>query len=278
MTPDMLFEDKPLSIPIPGGSWQPKNYTHEYLGEMTMREALMRSVNSIAVQISEQAGRNHVIDVARKLGITSDLEPVPSLALGATEVSLVEMTTAYAHLAANGKSVLPHGILEIKTSKGESLYKRTGELSARALNESIAGMMNSMLMSVVTGGTGTGANIGRPAAGKTGTTSNYRDAWFIGFTPDLVAGVWVGNDDGLHMKKVTGGTLPAAIWRGFMKPAHEGIPVKAIPTASGHWGWLPWNSPDDTAANVPSSQTSHEQPAEDSISPELWEELKNSEP
>jgi penicillin-binding protein 1A len=181
--------------------------------------------------------------MAKRLGVTSEIEPLPSIALGSTEVTLLELVTAYAHLASNGAMVQPYGILKIETASGHEVYKRTPSPGGQVLNSSVVGMMNSMLSGVITSGTGRGAAIGRSAAGKTGTTSDYRDAWFIGYTPDLVAGVWVGNDNNSEMKKVTGGTLPAPIWREFMKVALADVPPHPLPTAYAYEGQrLPWQN------------------------------------
>ncbi len=243
-TPETIVDDQPITIPIHRGTWQPQNYSHEYLGPIPLRQAVAESINTVAVQVSETAGRNHVIDVARRLGITSDMQPVPSIALGATEVSLLQLTAAYAHLAANGSVVQPYGIIQISTTSGTTLYQHQASSSAVVLSSDVVGMMNQMLMGVVNSGTGRGAAIGRPAAGKTGTTSDYRDAWFIGFTPNLATGVWVGNDNNTAMKKVTGGTLPAPIWRTFMQAALANEPVRNIPTVDVP-SRLPWQ-PDMT--------------------------------
>lgn len=248
MTPETTMEDAPLSIKVAGGHWQPQNYNHKYNGEMTLKQALAESINTVAVRISEEVGRNQVIAMARRLGISADMQPLPSIALGATEVDLLELTNAYAHLASGGNAVYPYGILEIRTAHDQLLYKRRPEQRNSALNGNIVAMMNEMMMGVITNGTGRAAQIGRPAAGKTGTTSDYKDAWFIGYTPDLVAGVWVGNDDNEPMNKVTGGTLPATIWHDFMKEALAGTPATELPTERGFFSGLPWNSnaPDST--------------------------------
>lgn len=236
LTPESPVEDKPITI----GKWQPKNYTGKYLGTVSLREAVQDSINTVSVQVSQYAGLNRVVGMARRLGVTSDIDPLPSIALGSTEVSLLEMTNAYAHLAANGRIVYPYGIIEIDTVDGKVLYKRTSAVNGAALSTSIVGMMNDMLMDVVTRGTGREAQIGRPVAGKTGTTSDYKDAWFLGFTPNLVTGVWVGNDDNEPMKKVTGGMLPARIWHDFMQPALAREPVMAIPVETAPT-LLPWD-------------------------------------
>ncbi len=230
LSPDSAVVDQPVSIRVAGGYWEPKNYNNKYLGEVTLREAVTESINTVAVQVAESVGLDNVIAMARRLGITSDLDPLPSIALGSTEVSLIELTSAYAHLAADGAIVYPYGIVAIDTSKGEPVYRREASSAGLVLRSGVVGEMNDMLMSVVENGTGRAAKIGRPVAGKTGTTSDYRDAWFIGFTPQLVTGVWVGNDDNAQMKKVTGGMLPAAIWHGFMAEATQGMPVADIHT------------------------------------------------
>ncbi len=226
-------------MPIAGGTWEPKNYTNKYLGVMPLRDAVAQSINTVAVQVSQKAGLGHVIDVARRLGITSQIDEVPAIALGATEVSLIELTGAYAHMAANGAIVYPYGIIEIDTALGEPIYQREASVSGVVLAPDVVGMMNEMLEGVIDHGTGGAARIGRPEAGKTGTTSDYRDAWFMGYTPDLVTGVWVGNDDNTPMKKVTGGTLPASIWHNYMIAALKDTPPHPIPT-SGIAQPLPW--------------------------------------
>jgi penicillin-binding protein 1A len=255
--PDTVVTDGPITLPIVGGTWSPKNYTNKYLGEITIREAVAQSVNTVAVRVSQEAGLSHVIGVARRLGITSDMLEVPSIALGATEVSLLEMTGAYAHLANNGVVVRPYGILRIDTASGNILYQRQSADSAIVLRPDVIGRMNEMLKGVVDHGTGGAARIGRPVAGKTGTTSDYKDAWFIGFTPELVAGVWVGNDDNMPMKKVTGGMLPAQIWHNFMQPALANEPSSDIPTdiPSG----MPWQKDLTNATTAPPQEDEPEQ-------------------
>jgi penicillin-binding protein 1A len=239
--PDMMVEDQPISI----GKWSPANYSGDYKGTMTLRSAVAQSVNSVAVQMSEMYGRGNVLAMARSLGILSPLAATPSIALGAYEVSLMEMVTAYAHLANEGMSVQPYGIRKIVTQKGEKLYERKAGSTSRALAYNVVGMANDLFSAVLSYGTGARANIGRPAAGKTGTTSDYKDAWFIGYTPDLVAGVWVGNDVPTPMKKVTGGNLPAGIWKAFMQSALAGTPAHSLPISSSpnesSEGALPWS-------------------------------------
>lgn len=245
-TPESQMVDQPISV----GNWHPRDYTGKYKGTMTLRDAFAESINSIAVQLSEVIGRNKVIDMARRLGITSPMEADPSIALGTNEVTLLEMTTAYAHLASNGMSVSPYAILKVENSAGQVLYERKPVPSDEVLKDSTVRMMNNMLLAVTTSGTGRGAQIGRPVAGKTGTTSDYKDAWFIGFVPQLVTGVWVGNDDNTPMKKVSGATLPASIWHRYMTPALKEVPVADIPNQSGPGvlqSLLPWLFPQQAA-------------------------------
>jgi penicillin-binding protein 1A len=236
-TPESEMVDQPINV----GRWHPHNYTGKYLGRISLREALAESVNSIAVQLSEAVSRGKVVHMAQRLGITSEMEADPSIALGTNEVTLLDMTKAYAHLAAGGNSVFPYAIKRIDLSDGHPVFERRVAGGGEILRPPVVAMMNNMLMAVTTMGTGRAAQIGRPVAGKTGTTSDYRDAWFIGFVPQLATGVWVGNDDTSPMKKVTGGTLPASIWHQFMAEGLKGVPVADIPSQGGpNTGFIPW--------------------------------------
>jgi penicillin-binding protein 1A len=226
VTPDDTFVDGPISV----SNWQPRNYDGRYAGTVTVRDAIARSINTVAVQVSERVGREKVIEVARLLGITSNLKPHPSLALGSFEVGVLELTAAYAAFANGGYAVQPYGILEIRDTQNRVLYRRTqGGAYAHMIPSNTLGDLNDLLRAVMERGTGRAAQIGRPAAGKTGTTSDYRDAWFVGYTPDLITAVWVGNDDNSEMKKVSGSGLPAQIWRSFMSAALKGQPVRGLP-------------------------------------------------
>jgi penicillin-binding protein 1A len=231
--PNTRWSDAPVRI----GNWQPHNYTRTYLGEVTMAEALAQSLNTVTVQVSERVGRSRVAATARRLGISSDLTPDASIALGTSEATLVEMTGAYAAFASGGLGAWPYGVVEIKDNRGNVLFRRSGAGPGRVISEQVAGQMNEMLSGVIGRGTGRSAALDRPAAGKTGTTQDYRDAWFIGYTADLVAGVWLGNDDNTPMKRVTGGTLPAKTWRSFMLAATGGHPVRPLPAAPSP-GWF----------------------------------------
>ncbi|HJN25066.1 MAG TPA: PBP1A family penicillin-binding protein, partial [Rhodospirillales bacterium] len=205
MNPSSRFRDEPLTIE----GWSPRNFSREYSGPISMSDALAKSINTVAVRISEKAGRESVIQTARRLGITSDLLAAPSLALGVSGVSLIEMTAAYGAFANGGFGVWPYGIEEILDGEGRVLYRRQGSGPGRVIKAVYAGAMNAMLSHALEKGTGKAANFNRPLAGKTGTSQNFRDAWFIGYSADLIAGVWMGNDNQASMKNVTGGGLPA---------------------------------------------------------------------
>lgn len=229
--PNETMFDQPIDL----NGWQPKNYKEEFLGEMQLNEAFYRSINTIAVQLSEKVGRYQVIDMAKRLGVDSRLKSHPSLALGANEVNLLEMTRAYAHLANLGKRVHVTGIKEIRDKDDFLIYRRAeAEEPARVLSKAVTAKMNYLLTQVVseTHGTGKKARLTRQTAGKTGTSQDSRDAWFIGFTPEYVTGVWVGNDDNSPMQYVTGGTLPAMVWKGTMQEVLKGKPKRSIPTST----------------------------------------------
>ena len=224
ITPHDHIVDGPVDV----GGWRPRNYDGRFRGPTDLRTAFAHSLNSVAVRVSERAGRAKVVAVARRLGITSALARHPSLALGTSEVTLLELAAAYGALANRGRALWPHGIAEIRDKSGVTLYRRAGSGGGQVIAPRHVAVLNGMLSAVIAEGTGRAAAIGRPAAGKTGTSQDFRDAWFIGYTADLIAGVWIGNDDGRPMKRVTGGGLPARLWRGFMSEAHRGKPVKAL--------------------------------------------------
>jgi penicillin-binding protein 1A len=222
---DDMFMDGPVRI----GKWNPGNYEGKYEGNITLARALARSSNSVAVQLTHQAGPRAVARVARRLGINSDLNAVPALALGTSEVTPLELTGAYAAIANAGRGVLPYTVVRIRTASGKVLYRRAGSGMGRVLPDWEAAEMTAMLEDTIAGGTGRAAALGaRPVAGKTGTTQDFRDAWFVGFTADLVCGVWIGNDNGQPMKAATGGTLPARVFRNFMTAAHAGLPSRPL--------------------------------------------------
>ena len=231
-TPADYVEDTPLTINIPGsGAWTPKNYDNQFKGMITLSQALAESRNIPAVRVSEAVGRDAVRRVANGFGIVSALADGPALALGASESSLLEMSGAYAGILNGGTAVTPYGLQELRLQgEQEVLLGATGGLGQRVISEDAALYLTYMMNRVIENGTGTRAKIpGWQAAGKTGTTQAARDAWFLGFTADYVAGVWMGNDDNSPLTGVTGGGLPAEIWREVMVRVHEGVPPQPLP-------------------------------------------------
>ena len=230
LTPDSVREDKPISIK----GWRPENYGHEYFGPVTLTQALALSLNTVSVRLTMEFGPAAVIRTAHRLGIASKLEPNASIALGTSEVSLLELTGAYATFANGGNAVAPHVIARV-TAGNKLLYERDNRPLGRVVDLSYVAEMNAMMQQTLLIGTAKHAALpGWPAAGKTGTSQDFRDAWFMGYTAHLVTGVWLGNDDGTPTKHVTGGSLPVEIWSRFMRSAHQGVPVAALPgTGSG---------------------------------------------
>jgi penicillin-binding protein 1A len=225
--PDDTFDDAPITL----GNWSPSNYTGKYEGRVTLRHALAQSLNTVAVRLIEAVGPGRVIALARRLGITADLRNDATLALGTSEVSLIELTTAYAALANGGNGVTAYGVAQITDPDGHPLFHREGGGFGQVVSPRALAGMHDMMSQVIDNGTGKAARLDRPAAGKTGTTQDYRDAWFMGFTADYVAGVWLGNDDyRIEMKKVTGGGLPAQLWKQVMTAAHRGLPPRPLLT------------------------------------------------
>jgi penicillin-binding protein 1A len=214
MTPDSLVRDAPITV----DGWTPKNFSGKYRGDVTLREAVARSLNTVAVRVSEDIGRGRVVQAARRLGITSPLKPHPSIALGAGEVTPLELAAAYAVFANGGFAVAPYGVAEVRQN-GNVIFRRKGANSRRVIDAQAASQTTDMLQAVVDWGTGKSAAFGVPAAGKSGTSQDFRDAWFVGYVGNIVTAVWVGNDNNSPMDGVTGSTIPAAIWRAFMAPA-----------------------------------------------------------
>jgi len=216
-TPDMVLEDAPVSY----GRWTPQNYDRKYRGPVSMRDALALSLNTTAVKLNMEVGPKNVVQTAQRLGISSPLQANGSLALGTSEVTPLELVSAYAAFANGGNGVIPYVITQVKTTDGKLIYKRpAGGGLGRVIDSSAVAMMNDMMHNTFVVGTARKAQIpGWTLAGKTGTTDDYKDAWFVGFTGNLVAGVWLGNDDGALTKRVTGGNLPVEVWHNFMKIA-----------------------------------------------------------
>jgi penicillin-binding protein 1A len=243
LTPDTLREDGPLNIK----GWQPENYSREYFGPVTLTRALSLSLNTVAVRVGMEVGPKTVVRTAHRLGISSDLQATPAIALGASEVSPLELVAAYAPFANGGIGVQAHIITRVRTADGKLLYSRKGFSNGRVIEPEYVAMMNSMMQETLLTGTARKAELpGWQAAGKTGTSQDYRDAWFVGYTSHLVTGVWLGNDDNSPTKKASGGNLPVEAWSGFMKAAHRGVPVAGLPMGA----WRSASAPIDIAQPV----------------------------
>ncbi|HEY2661020.1 MAG TPA: penicillin-binding protein 1A [Caulobacteraceae bacterium] len=230
-TPDQMVVDEPLTI----GNWEPHNYTNKYLGPMTLETAFAQSINTVAARLGSEIGTQNVAQTAHRLGITSTIQTSPSMALGAVEVTPLEMAQAYDAFADGGVAAKAYGIERIRTASGKVLFDhslgappKTSVISQPALS-----YMIQLMREVLISGTGVKARItGYDLAGKTGTTSDYRDAWFVGYTGGFTTAVWTGRDDNTPMKRVTGGTTPAAIWRQFMAATLPRLSVQTIPGAN----------------------------------------------
>lgn len=232
LSPNDVLLDAPITIDVPGsGPWSPQNYDRTFSGPVTLVEALARSINTVAVKVSERAGRTRTRALAQDFGIASPITDSPSVALGVSEVTLLELTGAYAGILNGGRRSTPYGLMELKL-KGEDVLLMGSDRKTpiRVMDERAAGYLVYMLSQVVAQGSGARAQLpDRPVAGKTGTTQAARDAWFIGFTGDYVAGVWMGYDDNTPLTGVTGSGLPAEIWRETMARVHEGLPARPLP-------------------------------------------------
>ncbi len=225
MTPDSLVVDEPVNI----GGWRPANYTPGYAGSLTMEQALARSVNTVAAGLADDVGRGKVADAARRAGIVSTVNTDPAMALGTSLVTPLEMAAAYASFANGGLRVAPYGVERVRQGT-TVVYQARPAAPAPAINNPALSDLNRMLRTAVATGTGTRAQIrGRDIAGKTGTTSDYKDAWFCGHTGGLAMAVWLGRDDNAPMGTVTGGTIPAEIWQRAMTAAVGRLPVQPIP-------------------------------------------------
>jgi penicillin-binding protein 1A len=239
-TPNTIVVDGPICL----GNWCPHNYGGGFAGRVTLTQAITRSLNTVAVRLSVEigkktgeanaakAGRAMIIDTARRMGITTPLPDTPSLPIGADAVTIFEHAVAYATFPNKGMAVTPHTILEVRTANGETIWRfdRDGPKPRRALTEQVAVDMVGMMNHVVEEGTARRAMLnGIKAAGKTGTTNNFRDAWFVGYTGNFVAGVWYGNDDYVPLNRMTGGALPAMTWHEVMAYAHQGVELKNLP-------------------------------------------------
>ena len=227
LTPETIRQDAPLDVK----GWRPENYSHEYFGAVTLTQALAMSLNTVAVRLGLEVGATNVVRTAHRLGITSKLESNASIALGTSEVSPLELVGAYAPFANGGYAANAHIVDRIRTVEGNKLlYARSQDAPDRVVDPRAVAMMNTMMEQTLISGTARKAEIpGWTAAGKTGTSQDFRDAWFVGYTAKLVTGVWLGNDDNTPTRKATGGGLPVEIWTRFMRAAHQGLRPEPIP-------------------------------------------------
>jgi penicillin-binding protein 1A len=222
--------DMRTDAPVRYGGWSPANYGGRFSGPVTVADALARSINTVAVRLAHQVGAQKVAELAQRFGLTMiPAKPDLSVALGAYEVDLLDLTSAYQVFQQDGRRVEPYLISTITNAHGDILYAHPDAQGPEVFAPQKTRLMVQMMRGVITHGTGKKADIGRPAAGKTGTSQNWRDAWFVGFTPDWVAGVWVGDDRSRPMAKVAGGELPSELWRRFMLEAEQGLPVSDFP-------------------------------------------------
>ena len=232
---------------------------------MTLTQALAMSLNTVAVRLGLEVGAKNVVRTAHRLGISSKLEANASIALGTSEVSLTELVGAYTPFANGGQGVAPHVVTKIRTAEGKVLYARPPDQLGQVIDPRNVAMMNTMMQETLLSGTARKAEIpGWMAAGKTGTSQDFRDAWFIGYTANLVTGVWLGNDDNSPTRKATGGGLPVEVWTRFMRAAHQGVPVAALPNsqAGGLFSNLVQAASQGTApVNAPSPASTVGRPA-----------------
>jgi penicillin-binding protein 1A len=226
LTPDSPVVDEPVTI----NGWTPANYEPEYLGPITLETALAHSINTVAARLADQVGRPVVAADARRLGITTPINTDPAMALGTSLVTPLEMAQAYDAFANGGNRISAYGLDQIRLASGQVLYQHPAPGAVQAIQNPPLGELDRMLRTVITAGTGTRAAIpGYDLAGKTGTTSDYKDAWFCGFTGGLVTVVWVGRDDATPMVRITGNSAPLDLWRGYMIQALKRLPTAPIP-------------------------------------------------
>jgi penicillin-binding protein 1A len=224
--PEDMVEDKPVEIE----GWQPKNSSGNYDGEISLRTAFAYSKNTVAAQLGQEVGTSSIANMARRFGITTPINTQPSMVLGTSETRVIDMTQAFASVGANGRSITPYGISKVTTIDGEILYTAKPARSVQLVEDWVAGAMTDLMQTAVATGTGRAANIGRPVAGKTGTTSSNKDGWFLGFSSGLTTGVWMGRDDARAIGGLEGGRAPAQAWAAYMRVAVSGRPVENFAT------------------------------------------------
>ncbi len=224
--PQSMEVDEPITV----GGWSPENYKHKYLGPVSLQQAYAQSLNTVAVKLTSALSPVTVIDAAKRMGITSPLGKDASIALGTSGVSVLEMATAFTPFANGGQSIEPYIVKRVLTRDGKVIYERAGDGLAQVIDDNILGEMNAMMREVINSGTATKAKFtDMDMGGKTGTSQDYRDAWFVGYTPYYTTAVWMGNDDNSPTNKVTGGSLPALVWHDVMMAAHQGLEARILP-------------------------------------------------
>jgi penicillin-binding protein 1A len=248
LTPESIREDRAIDLK----GWRPENYGREYFGPVTLTRALAHSLNTVSVRLTLEVGPKSVVQTAHRLGIASKLEPNASIGLGTSEVTPLELTAAFAPFANGGLAIVPHVVTRVRTAGGRTLYRRTSPYLGRIVDPRHVAMMNTMLQETLQSGTARKAELPNwTAAGKTGTSQDFRDAWFIGYTGYLIAGVWVGNDDSSATRKTTGGGLPVEIWSRVMRAGHADVPPVELPGAAGRTPAAPVPLPPATLAGRP---------------------------
>ncbi|MBK9002598.1 MAG: PBP1A family penicillin-binding protein [Sphingomonadales bacterium] len=223
-------EDKVVDEAVTIGGWSPRNSSGTYSGEITLRTAFAYSKNTVAAKIGEEVGTSSIASMARRFGITTPISTTPAMVLGSSEARVIDMTRAFASVAARGRSVTPYAISKVTTIDGNVIYQHKPARQVQLVEDYVAGAMTDLMQSAVATGTGRAASIGRPVAGKTGTTSSNKDGWFLGFSSGLTTGVWMGRDDARAVGNLQGGTAPAAAWASYMRAAVARRPVENFDT------------------------------------------------
>jgi penicillin-binding protein 1A len=225
--PDDTVPDEPITI----NGWSPRNNNRNFAGDVTVRQAFAQSINTVSVRLAQEVGFRTVADMAQRFGITTPVNTHPSMALGSSEVRLLDMTRAFASVGAKGVAVVPYGIKRVTTADGEILYQHQPDENRTLVAPWVAAQMTDLMQAAVMTGTGLGANIGRPVAGKTGTTTSNKDGWFLGFSSGLTAGIWMGRDDNKAIPGLQGGRAPARAFREFMSRAVARRPAEPFEIA-----------------------------------------------
>ena len=233
-TPDDGVQDAPVEI----DGWRPRNSNGRFSGEIDVRTAFAYSVNTVAANLGQDVGFGTIASMARRFGISSPISTYPSMVLGTSDVRLIEMTRAFASISAKGQSVEPYGVLRVTAASGEEIYKHQRGRSRQLVADYVAAGITDLLQTAVSTGTGRAAQIGRPVAGKTGTTSSNKDGWFVGFSSGITTGVWMGRDDAKAVRGLQGGRAPALAFSSFMREAVKGRPVEEFDTEVQLPGWM----------------------------------------